>query len=131
MQYLFRGHLFCFSFSSTASHRAEPPHLRGFYITHNDAPQSVGLLLTSDQPVAESSIWQHTTVTADRFPCPPVGFEPTISEGEWPQTYFLHRATTGTSIQMSLPVINITQPEVRFSEFREVRMFRTKRLDMW
>jgi hypothetical protein len=25
------------------------------YITHNEAPQSVGLLWTSDQPVAETS----------------------------------------------------------------------------
>ena len=32
-----------------------PPHSRGFLITHNDAPQSVGFLLTSDQPVAETS----------------------------------------------------------------------------
>jgi len=32
-----------------------PPHSRGFYITHNDAPQSVGLLWTSDQPGAETS----------------------------------------------------------------------------
>jgi hypothetical protein len=28
---------------------------RGFVITHNDAPQSVGLLQTSDQLVAETS----------------------------------------------------------------------------
>ena len=29
--------------------------LEVFYITHNDAPQSVGLLWTSDQLVAETS----------------------------------------------------------------------------
>ena len=29
--------------------------LLGFLITHNDAPQSVGLLWTSDQSVAETS----------------------------------------------------------------------------
>ena len=29
-------------------------------------------------------------------PCPPVGFEPTISAGERPQTYALDRAVTGT-----------------------------------
>jgi len=29
-----------------------PPRVRGFLITHNDAPQSVGLLWTSDQFVA-------------------------------------------------------------------------------
>jgi hypothetical protein len=30
-----------------------------------DAPQSVGLLWTSDQPVAETSAWQHTTLTTN------------------------------------------------------------------
>ena len=29
---------------------------------------------------------------------PPVGFEPTISEGERPKTYALDRAATGTGI---------------------------------
>jgi hypothetical protein len=33
----------------------EPPRFRGFLITHNDAPQSAGLLWTSDQSVAETS----------------------------------------------------------------------------
>jgi hypothetical protein len=33
--------------------------------TYNDAPQSVGLLWTSDQLVAETSTWQHTTLTTD------------------------------------------------------------------
>jgi len=40
-----------------------PPHTRGFYIKHKDAPQSVGLLWTSDQPVAETCTRQHTTHT--------------------------------------------------------------------
>jgi hypothetical protein len=39
---------------------------RGFFITHNDAPQSVGLLWMSDQLVAENSTWQHTTHTQNR-----------------------------------------------------------------
>jgi hypothetical protein len=47
-------------------------------MTHNDAAQSVGLLWRSDQLVAETSTWQHTTVTTEIYPCP-VGFEPTIS----------------------------------------------------
>ena len=34
-------------------------------ITHNDPQQSVGLLRTSDWPVAETSSWQHTTLTTD------------------------------------------------------------------
>ena len=46
-----------------------PPHLRGFQITQNDAPQSVGLLWAGDQPDAQTTIWQHTTLTTDRTPC--------------------------------------------------------------
>jgi hypothetical protein len=34
-------------------------------ITDNDAPQSVGLLWTSDRLVAETSTWQNPTHTTD------------------------------------------------------------------
>jgi len=37
---------------------------------HSGTPRSVGLLWTSDQPVAQTSPWQHTTLTTDRHPCP-------------------------------------------------------------
>jgi len=33
-------------------------------------PHSVGLLQASDQPVAETSTWQHTTLTTDRHAYP-------------------------------------------------------------
>ena len=36
--------------------------------SHSDTPQSVGLLWTSDQPVAETSTWQHAKLTTDRHP---------------------------------------------------------------
>ena len=36
-----------------------------------DAPQSVGLPWMSDQPVSETSTWQHTTLTTNKHPCPP------------------------------------------------------------
>jgi hypothetical protein len=41
----------------------------GFYITHSDAPQSVGFLWTGGKLVAETSTW-HTTFTTDKHPCP-------------------------------------------------------------
>ena len=45
-----------FSLSGYAAQRGLwPPRPRGFLITHNDAPQSVGPLWTSDQLVAETS----------------------------------------------------------------------------
>ena len=37
--------------------------------SQSDTPHSVGLFRTSDQPVAETSTWQHTTLTIDRHPC--------------------------------------------------------------
>ena len=48
----------------------QPPRVRGFLITNNDTPQSVGLLWTSDQSVAGISTLQHTTLTTDKHPCP-------------------------------------------------------------
>ena len=52
----------------------------------------MGLLWTSDQLVAETSTWQHTTHTIDIHA--PAGFEPTISAGERTQTYVLDGAAT-------------------------------------
>jgi len=51
----------------------------------------------SDQPIAETSPdnTQHSQQTDIHAP---VGFEPTISAGERPQTYALDRAATGTRI---------------------------------
>jgi hypothetical protein len=54
---------FLCTFSGFAAQRALwTPLSRGFFITHNDAPQSVGLLWTSDQLVAETS--QQTNIHA-------------------------------------------------------------------
>jgi len=41
---------------------------------------SVGLPWTSDQPVAETSTWQHTTLTRDRNPCPRLDSNPQSQE---------------------------------------------------
>jgi hypothetical protein len=38
--------------------------------SRTDTPLLAGLLWTSDQPIAETSTWQHTTLTTDRRPCP-------------------------------------------------------------
>jgi hypothetical protein len=65
-----------------------PPRPRGFLITHNDAPQSVGPLWTTDQLVAETYTWQNTTHTHTHTHTQqtnihdPVGFETTIAEGK-------------------------------------------------
>ena len=54
-------------------------------------PQSVRLLWKRDQLVAETSTWQHTTLTTDNHPCSPAGFQPTVSADERLQTYALHQ----------------------------------------
>ena len=75
-----------FVFGATALSGPGPPHSRDFYITHDDAQQSVVLLWTSDQLVAKTSTWQHTTLTTDKHPCP-----------RWDRTHDLSdRAATGT-----------------------------------
>ena len=38
---------------------------------------------------------------------PPVGFEPTISEGERPQKYVLDRAATGTGTYKQCRYVNV------------------------
>jgi hypothetical protein len=55
----------------------------------------VGLLWTSDQPVAETSTCtgQHNIQTS----MPRVGFEPATPATKQPQTYALDRAATGIS----------------------------------
>jgi len=57
--------------------------------SHSDTPHSVGLFWTSDRPDAETSAWQHTTLTTDRHPCPQAGFQPTVPPSERPQTHTL------------------------------------------
>ena len=69
----------------------QPPVGQGLPIVedsrlHSDTSQSVGLLWSSDQPVAEVSTLQHTTFARDKHLWPPTGFEPAIPASERPQT---------------------------------------------
>jgi hypothetical protein len=48
------GDVFFFYPAFTTLYEFEPTHSRGSEITPKDAPQSVGLLWTSDQPVADT-----------------------------------------------------------------------------
>ena len=61
--------------------------------SHTNEPDSVGLLWTSDQLVAEISTITHNTHKRE-ISMPPAGFEPTISESERPHTYALDSAAT-------------------------------------
>jgi hypothetical protein len=67
--------------------------------SHNDTTQSVGLLWTSDQPVAETSTWQTHNTHNRQTSMPLAGFWHTIPGGEWLQTYALD--LTATTIHLS------------------------------
>ena len=55
--------------------------------SHSETPHSLGLLWASDQLVAETSTWQHTT---EKTTMPPAAYEPTILTSERPQTRDRH-----------------------------------------
>jgi len=57
----------------------------------------VGLLWTKDRPVAETYLTIHN-IQKIQISMAPVGFEPTISVSECPQTYALERAAIGIGL---------------------------------
>jgi len=59
----------CVCFGATAPSGPGLPHSRGFWILYKDAPQSVGLHWMIDKPIAETSLWQHTTFSIDKPLC--------------------------------------------------------------
>jgi hypothetical protein len=90
--------------------------------SHSNTSHSVGLLWTSDQPEAETSTWQHTTLTGDRYPFLP-GFAPAISASERPQTHSLDRAATGVCTYIYIYLgYNITN-YLRFSIVTKTRCY--------
>jgi len=70
-----------------------PPDSWEFYVTHNDAPQSVGLRWTYYQLVGRTSTWLHTTIARGRHPCPRRGSNHNLSRWEtadlhlWPHNH--------------------------------------------
>jgi len=57
-----------FVFGAIVTSGSGPPHSRGFCITHDDTSQSVGLLWTINQLIAENFTWKHKTLTTDIHP---------------------------------------------------------------
>jgi len=77
-----------FVFGATAPIGPGPPHSRGFYITH-DAP--VGRNPLDEWSACRRDLWQHTTITTDRHPCPRWDSNPHSQH-----TYALDRVATRT-----------------------------------
>jgi hypothetical protein len=94
---------FCSVFRSTVCFwRDSPQRARGLLIqevsrshttTHHRRWDTFGQVISSSQrPLLDNTHNTHNRQT----PMPLVGFEPTISAGERPQTHVLDRAVTGT-----------------------------------
>jgi hypothetical protein len=62
---------------------------------HSDVPNSVGLLWTSDQPVADPSTWRLTTLNWHTSVLPE-GFEPVTPTSERSESYTLYCADNRT-----------------------------------
>ena len=84
-------------FSTMAQHPSvdQGLHVAEDSLSHSDTPHSIGFLCMSDQPNAETSTWQHTALTTDRYPCLPSGTR-TRNPQQRPQTRVLNRVATGT-----------------------------------
>ena len=89
-------HFFC---CGAATQRGSwPPHSWGF-IDHTQRRTTVGRTHLDEWSARCRDFYLTTHKTHNRQTfMPPVGFEPTISKGERPQTYALDRAATGTGI---------------------------------
>jgi len=67
-------------------HGAAAPVGQGLLIindswSHSDTPHLVGFLWTSNQSKAETSTWQHTTLTRDKHPFPQPDSNPESQQG--------------------------------------------------
>jgi hypothetical protein len=63
--------------------------------SHSDTLRSVGLLWTSDQPDAETSAWQHTTLRRTHIHTS--GGVRNRNPSEWPKTHTLNDPAAGIS----------------------------------
>ena len=83
--------------SGAATQRGSwPPHSRGF-LDHTQRRSTVGRTPLDEWSARRRDLYLTAHNTHNRqISMPPVGFEPTISAGERPQTYAVDRAATGT-----------------------------------
>ena len=74
-------------------------HLFLMFLDHTQRLSTVGRTPLDDRSARRRDLYLTTHDTHNRqISMPPVGFEPTISAGERPQTYALDRVATGNGI---------------------------------
>jgi hypothetical protein len=70
------------------------------FLDHTQRRTTVGRTPLVEWSARRRDLWQQKTLTTDKYPWPPVGFEPTVSAGERPQTNALDCAATETGISI-------------------------------
>jgi hypothetical protein len=78
---------------------------RSHSLTHS---LTVGLIWTSDQPVAEAATYTTHNTHKSQTSLPPAGFEPTIPASEWSQTYNTVTLCYLVQVVRSLPITGLT-----------------------
>ena len=105
---LYHLYIYIFSCGAATQRGSWPPHSWGI-LDHTQRCTTVGRTPLDEWSARRRDLYLTTHNTHNRQTSkPPVGFEPTISAGERPQTYALDRAATGTGISF-IYVIFMTQ----------------------
>ena len=106
--YIYIYTFFFFCCGAATQRGSWPPHSWGF-LDHTQRRTTVGRTPLDEWSARRRDLYLKTHNTHNRkTPMPPVGFEPTISASQRPQTYALHRAATGTGINPTLITFNHT-----------------------
>jgi len=93
-------------FGAATQRGSWPPRSWGF-LDHIQRRSTVGRTPLDEWSARRRDLYLTTHDTHNRqISMPPVGLEPTISAGEWPQTYTLDRAAIGTGINYALALYN-------------------------
>ena len=76
------------------------------FLDHTQRSTTVGRTPLDEWSACRRDLYLTTHSTHNRqISLPPVGFEPTISAGEWPQTHALDRSATGTGLTYVLYIV--------------------------
>ena len=98
--------VFFFCYGAATQRGSWPPRSWGF-LDHIQRRTTVGRTPLDEWSARRTDFYLTKHNTHNRqTSMPPVGFEPTISTGERPQTYVLDRAATGTGTRCHIDTIN-------------------------
>ena len=95
---VYRRYFLIFVFGATVPIRLGP---HSQFLDHIQRRTTVGRTPLDEWSARRRDLYLTTHNIHRQTSMPPVGFEPTISAGERPQTYTLDRAATGTGIDIT------------------------------